>query len=155
MIVWTVIEYFTEILKPSLINYWPVCNNYGALHFHILGNSESAKGFTKTHFGIPKHFIMLAELLLRLLYCCFLLRSKNNRILCLANVARMKAGLAMLNGSNGLLDSFKVATIPFIGSLNRIENLLFHTGPLQNTMHLFVVERANCTSFYKKGHLCV
>ena len=155
MIVRPVIEDFSEVLKPSFIYHRPVCDDDGTLHLHILRYTKCAERLAETHLGIPKHLIVAMELFLCFLYSCILFRAKNDGILCLAHIARMKACLPMFYGCNGFRHRFKITAIPFVGTFYRVENFLLNPGTLQDTMHLLVVERAHRMPLDEYRHLSV
>ena len=152
VIIAAVVEYLTEILKPSFIDYRAMGKDDGTLHFQISCHTERTQCFAETHFGVPQHLIALFELLFGLFYSSLLLWTKHNRILCGADITGVKARLSMLDSRNRFLYGFKVTTIPLVSSFNRIKDLLFYARTFQNAMHLFVIKRANSSSREEHCH---
>ena len=54
-------ENFFEIITPTIINNRTMGNDYYSAILIAANNLKSSQSFAKTHFSIPKHFIIFFE----------------------------------------------------------------------------------------------
>ena len=137
-ILWSVVEYFGKVLKPTCIDNGAVRKDKGTGKVHLLDYLQAREGLSKTHLCVPKHLITLLKLLFGLIDGIALFWTENNRTVLGTYLCCRERHSTLLRSIDSILNSLQVRNKPLVGFILGVKNLLLNTRTLKHLMHLAI-----------------